>query len=123
MTIQSSTQIGDVIRNAVVIQIPSEEIVVDDLLMLEEGEVVAADGGILTANDFFLNESILILGGREWIQFLTRPDRRMLERIRKAALPVLVEARPYSVKASSQFRIQHALFRCVSMIGVSISSG
>jgi Ca2+-transporting ATPase len=50
---------ANVIRNGVAIEIPAEEIVVDDLLMLEEGEVVAADGSILTANDFSLNESIL----------------------------------------------------------------
>jgi Ca2+-transporting ATPase len=48
-----------VMRNGSVVQIPTEEIVVDDLLMLEEGEVVAADGLIITANDFSLNESIL----------------------------------------------------------------
>ena len=48
-----------VIRNGLQIDISAEEIVVDDLLMLEEGAVVAADGLILTANDFSLNESIL----------------------------------------------------------------
>ncbi len=48
-----------VVRDGVKVQIPMEEIVVDDLLIMEEGEVVAADGSILTANDFSLNESIL----------------------------------------------------------------
>ena len=48
-----------VFRNGEILQIPTEEIVVDDLLMLEEGEVVAADGTIFSANDFSLNESIL----------------------------------------------------------------
>ena len=48
-----------VIRNGRVIQVATEEIVVDDLLLLEEGEVVAADGLIVLANDFSLNESIL----------------------------------------------------------------
>jgi Ca2+-transporting ATPase len=48
-----------VLRNGAEIQIATEEIVVDDLLLLEEGEVVAADGLIMAANDFSLNESIL----------------------------------------------------------------
>ena len=48
-----------VLRNGVTMQVATEEIVVDDLLLLEEGEVVAADGLIIAANDFSLNESIL----------------------------------------------------------------
>ncbi|MEQ1800195.1 MAG: cation-transporting P-type ATPase, partial [Lacibacter sp.] len=36
-----------VIRNGEIVQIVTEEIVVDDLLILEEGEVVAADGLIV----------------------------------------------------------------------------
>ena len=48
-----------VMRNGLISKIPAEEIVVDDLLLLEEGEVVAADGLLVTANDFSLNESIL----------------------------------------------------------------
>jgi len=48
-----------VMRNGELVQITTEEIVVDDLLILEEGEVVAADGLIVGANDFSLNESIL----------------------------------------------------------------
>ncbi len=48
-----------VLRNGRPTQIPTEEIVVNDLLLLEEGEVVAADGLIISANDFSLNESVL----------------------------------------------------------------
>ena len=48
-----------VMRNGKSVQIATEEIVVDDLLLLEEGEVIAADGLIETANDFSVNESIL----------------------------------------------------------------
>lgn len=48
-----------VIRDGKHMQIATEEIVVDDLLLLEEGEVVAADGLIIAANDLSLNESIL----------------------------------------------------------------
>lgn len=48
-----------VLRNSEVVQIATEEIVVGDLLILEEGEVVAADGLLVAANDLSLNESIL----------------------------------------------------------------
>jgi len=54
-----STSTAKVMRNGTAMQIATEEIVVDDLLLLEEGEVVAADGLIVMANDFSLNESIL----------------------------------------------------------------
>ena len=48
-----------VIRNGAEIKINTEDIVVGDLLVLEEGEVVAADGLLTVANDFSINESIL----------------------------------------------------------------
>jgi len=48
-----------VIRNGKVNQIASDEIVAGDLLLLEEGELVPADGSIIVANDLSLNESIL----------------------------------------------------------------
>lgn len=54
-----STAKADVVRNGVVNKIAAEGILVNDLLLLEEGEVVAADGLIVSANDFSLNESML----------------------------------------------------------------
>ena len=54
-----SASTAKLIRNGVFVSIASEQIVVNDILLLEEGEVVAADGIILVANDFSLNESIL----------------------------------------------------------------
>jgi len=48
-----------VMRNGIVNQIAAEEIVTGDLLLLEEGELVPADGLIVSANDLSLNESIL----------------------------------------------------------------
>ncbi|MCG2616310.1 cation-translocating P-type ATPase [Terrimonas sp. NA20] len=48
-----------VIRNGVVTEIKSDELVVGDSLMMEEGEAVAADGIIVHSNDFSVNESIL----------------------------------------------------------------
>ncbi|HMO61568.1 MAG TPA: cation-translocating P-type ATPase [Ferruginibacter sp.] len=46
-------------RNGLVVKIDAEDIVVDDILLLEEGEIVAADGIIIQSNDFSVNESIL----------------------------------------------------------------
>ncbi len=48
-----------VIRNGAVIEIKSEELVVGDSLMVEEGTSIAADGQIVHSNDFSVNESIL----------------------------------------------------------------
>ena len=54
-----STAKATVIRNGTETKIDGGEIVVNDLLKIEEGEIVAADGIILSANDFSVNESIL----------------------------------------------------------------
>lgn len=48
-----------VIRNGNTIEINSADIVIDDLLVLEEGTAVSADGVIIRSNDFSVNESIL----------------------------------------------------------------
>ncbi len=48
-----------VLRNGVEVKVEVEEIVVGDLILLQEGEIVPADGQVLVANDFSLNESIL----------------------------------------------------------------
>ena len=48
-----------VIRNGVQIKIPTEEVVVDDIVVLEEGEIISVDGILISANDFSVNESIL----------------------------------------------------------------
>ncbi len=48
-----------VIRNGAVVEIKSEELVVGDSLMVEEGTSIAADGQIVHSNDFSVNESIL----------------------------------------------------------------
>lgn len=48
-----------VIRNGQVIEIKSEDLVVGDYLMVEEGTSITADGTIIHANDFSVNESIL----------------------------------------------------------------
>ncbi|MBK7570380.1 MAG: cation-translocating P-type ATPase [Bacteroidetes bacterium] len=48
-----------VIRNGTVAEINSEELVLGDFLMVEEGTVISADGTIIHSNDFSVNESIL----------------------------------------------------------------
>ena len=48
-----------VVRNGEIIEIKSEELVVGDSLMVEEGTTIAADGTIVHSNDFSVNESIL----------------------------------------------------------------
>jgi len=48
-----------VIRNGVVVEIKSEELVIGDNLMIEEGNTIPADGTIVHSNDFSVNESLL----------------------------------------------------------------
>ena len=48
-----------VIRNSKVIQIPTNEIAVGDLCIIEEGKMINADGKILHSNDFSVNEASL----------------------------------------------------------------
>jgi Ca2+-transporting ATPase len=50
---------GKVIRHGVEVKIPREEIVIGDLMMVEEGTSIPADGTIVHANDFSVNEAIL----------------------------------------------------------------
>ena len=48
-----------VIRNGTTIEIKSEELVIGDSLIVEEGTFIAADAEIIQSNDFSVNESIL----------------------------------------------------------------
>ena len=48
-----------VIRNGNVTEINSDEVVVGDSLMIEEGTTIVADGKIVHSNDFSVNESLL----------------------------------------------------------------
>ena len=48
-----------VIRNGEIAEIKSEDLVVGDSLMVEEGTSITADGAIVHSNDFSVNESIL----------------------------------------------------------------
>ena len=51
--------LSTVIRNSRVIQIPTHEIAVGDLCIIEEGRMVNADGEIVHSNDFSVNEASL----------------------------------------------------------------
>lgn len=51
--------LSTVIRNGKVIQIPTNEITVDDLCITEEGKMINADGKIVHSNDFSVNEASL----------------------------------------------------------------
>lgn len=48
-----------VLRNGVVAEIPTAEIVMGDYIVSEEGTLIPADGLVVQANDFSVNESIL----------------------------------------------------------------
>jgi Ca2+-transporting ATPase len=48
-----------VIRNGKTIEIKTEELVIGDCLLMEEGSSISADGTIIHSNDFSVNEAIL----------------------------------------------------------------
>ncbi|MEI6881382.1 MAG: cation-translocating P-type ATPase [Bacteroidota bacterium] len=48
-----------VIREGAILEIESEELVIGDCLMIEEGTSITADGIIIHSNDFSVNESII----------------------------------------------------------------
>jgi Ca2+-transporting ATPase len=47
------------VRNNTVVELPTEDLVVGDHAVVAEGELVPADGQVVHANDFSVNESIL----------------------------------------------------------------
>lgn len=51
--------LSTVIRNGKVIEIPTHEIAVGDLCIIEEGRMINADGEIVHSNDFSVNEAAL----------------------------------------------------------------
>ena len=54
-----SAPMAKVIRDGLEVQINTNDIVLGDILLLEEGMLVPADGRLMLANDFSVNESIL----------------------------------------------------------------
>ncbi|MBL7696897.1 MAG: cation-translocating P-type ATPase [Chitinophagaceae bacterium] len=53
-----------VIRNGRRVRVPSDDIVVNDIMMINEGDIVEADGIIMSCNDLSANEAILT--GESW---------------------------------------------------------
>lgn len=51
--------LSTVIRNGKILQIPTREIAVGDLCIIEEGKMINADGEIVYSNDFSVNEASL----------------------------------------------------------------
>jgi len=59
-TLKTLTQpTSKVIRGGITIEIKREEIVMNDVIVVEEGTSIPADGFIVQSNDFSINESIL----------------------------------------------------------------
>ncbi len=54
-----SKALSKAIRNNAVVEMPTDELVVGDLVVVSEGELLPADGVVVHANDFSVNESIL----------------------------------------------------------------
>ncbi len=54
-----TTPNSKVIRNGQVTEIKSDELVVGDSMVVEEGAFIAADGTLVQSNDFAVNESVL----------------------------------------------------------------
>ncbi len=50
---------SNVIRDGTELKIPTEEIVVGDIVVIEEGDIISADGEIISSHDLSINESIL----------------------------------------------------------------
>ena len=67
-----------VIRNGVVVEILSEDIVLGDSLMVEEGSLVAADATIVHSNDFSVNESIITGESMPLIKDKSSDDKQIL---------------------------------------------
>ncbi|MBC7390296.1 MAG: HAD-IC family P-type ATPase, partial [Opitutaceae bacterium] len=68
-----------VIRNGNLEEISSEELVVGDSLMIEEGTSITADGIIVHSNDFSVNESILTGESLAVYKDLTKEDNKVYQ--------------------------------------------
>ena len=64
-----------VIRNGNIVEIKSEDLVLGDSLMVEEGTSITADGTIAHSNDFSVNESILTGESLSVFKDITKEDR------------------------------------------------
>lgn len=74
-----SAPLTKVIRNGVQSQIPSDEIVLNDLIYIEDGDLVPADGIIMKMNDFSVNESLLTGEALPVYKDLTENNNRIFQ--------------------------------------------
>ncbi|SFM70893.1 Ca2+-transporting ATPase [Chitinophaga sp. YR627] len=56
---QYTASLSTVIRDGKETQVPSSDLVPDDIILLQEGELIPADALVISSNDFTVNESIL----------------------------------------------------------------
>ncbi len=68
-----------VLRNDSILEIYSEEIVVDDIIIVEDGNVIPADAIILKLNDFSVNESILTGESLPVLKDLAAPSNQIFQ--------------------------------------------
>ncbi len=68
-----------VIRNGEIVEINSEEVVLGDSLMVEEGAIITADGEIVHSNDFSVNESLLTGESLSVYKDRTKKDRSIFK--------------------------------------------
>ncbi|MFN8230690.1 cation-translocating P-type ATPase [Flavobacterium filum] len=69
--------LSTVIRNSKVIQIPTHEIAVGDLCIIEEGKMINADGEIVHSNDFSVNEASLTGESLSVFKSVDNEDRKV----------------------------------------------
>ncbi|MDO9594099.1 MAG: cation-translocating P-type ATPase [Lutibacter sp.] len=65
----------NVVRDGKTVEIKTEDLVVGDSLIVEEGLIIAADGSIVHSNDFSVNESILTGESLAVYKDAKKPDR------------------------------------------------
>ncbi|QED36583.1 cation-translocating P-type ATPase [Antarcticibacterium arcticum] len=70
--------LSTVIRDKQLQKIKSEEIVVDDVVVANEGELITADGVLLQQNDFLVNESILTGESLSIAKTIEDPDKNLV---------------------------------------------
>jgi len=68
-----------VIRNGITFEIPSEEVVMNDLIVVEDGNIIPADAIILKMNDFSVNESTLTGESLEVYKELKEPHNKIFQ--------------------------------------------
>jgi Ca2+-transporting ATPase len=68
-----------VIRNGIIVEVATEEIVMLDLFVVEDGNMVPADGLILEAHDFSVNESILTGESLPVLKDLQKKDNKIFQ--------------------------------------------